>query len=71
MISLNFEFEIDLGSDVVNRIVGFSLSSLSAESLTEINLLEFCSENLSSLKYGRKRVRVERDDYVSWENILF
>ena len=71
LVILNSELETDSGSDVVNRIVGSSSSSSSAESSTETNLPAPCPENLPPSKYGRKRARVERDDYVSWENILF
>ena len=54
------EVETDLQSGVVDRVVGPSSSSLSDES----------SPETMDGKYGRKRIRVKRDDYVSWEKIV-
>ena len=50
-------------SDVVDRVVGSSSSSLSDESSLETDFIpESCAE---TSKYGRKRARVQRDNYVS------
>ena len=66
------EVETDSQNDVVDRVVGSSLSSLSDESSPETNFIpEPRAETLPPSKYGRKRSRVERDDYVSWEKIVF
>ena len=66
------EVETDSQSDVVDRVVGSSPSSLSDESSPETDFLpEPRAETLPPSKYGRKRARVERDDYVSWEKIVF
>ena len=63
------EVETDSQSDVVDRVVGSSPSSLSDESSPETN---FTTEpRAETSKYGRKRARVERDNYVSWEKIVF
>ena len=60
------EVETDSQSDVVDRVVGSSPSSLSDELSPEIDLIpEPRAETLPPSKYGRKRTRVERDDYVS------
>ena len=59
-------------SDVVDRVVSSSSSRLSVESSPETDLIpEPCAETLPPSKYGRRRARVERDDYVSWEKIVF
>ena len=66
------EVETDSQNDVVDRVVGSSLSSLSDESSPETNFIpEPRAETLPLSKYGRKRLRIERDDYVSWEKIVF
>ena len=66
------EVETDSQSDVVDRVVGSSPSSLSDESSPETDFIpEPRAETLPPSKYGRKRARVERDDYVSWETIVF
>ena len=66
------EVETDSQNDVVDRVVGSSLSSLSDESSPETNFIpEPRAETLPPSKYGRKRPRVERGDYVSWEKICF
>ena len=60
------EVKTDSQSDVVDRVVG---SSLSEESSPET---DFTPEpRAETSKYGRKRKRVERDNYVSWEKIVF
>ena len=56
-------------SDVVDRVVSSSSSSLSDESSPET---DFIPEPLAETsKYGQKRARVQRDNYVSWEKIVF
>ena len=66
------EVETDSQNDVVDRVVGSSLSSLSDESSPETNFIpEPHAETLPPSKYRRKRPRVERGDYVSWEKICF
>ena len=66
------EVETDSQSDVVERVVGSSFSSLSDVSSPENDFIpEPCAETLPPSKYGRKRARVERDDCVSWEKIVF
>ena len=66
------EVETDSQSDAVDRVVGSIPSSLSDESSPETNFIpEPRAETLPPSKYGRKRPRVERDDYVSWEKICF
>ena len=64
--------ETDSQSDVVDRVVGSSPSSLSEESSPETHFIpEPRAGTLPPSKYGRKRERVERDDYVSGEKIAF
>ena len=66
------EVETDSQSDVVDRVVGSSPSSSSNESSPETDFIqEPCVETLPTSKYGRKRARVERDNYVSWDKIVF
>ena len=66
------EVETDSQSDVVDRVVGSSPSSSSAESSPETEFIpEPRAETLPPSKYGRKRARVERDDYDSWEKTVF
>ena len=55
-------------SDVVDRVVGSSSSSLSDESSPETDFIP--EPGAETSKYGRKRARVERDNYVSWEKIV-
>ena len=69
MTSSLSEVETDLQSDVVDRVVGSSPSSLSEESSPETDFIPELRAETS--KYGRKRTRVERDNYVSWEKIVF
>ena len=60
------EVETDWQSDVVDRVVGSSPSSLSDELSPETDLIpEPRAETLPPSKYGLKRAWVERDDYVS------
>ena len=66
------EVETDTQSDVVDRVVGSSPTSSSDESSPETDFLpETGAETLPMSKYGRKRARVERDNYVSWDKIVF
>jgi len=66
------EVETDSQSDAVDRVVGSSPSSLSNESSPETDLIpESRAETLLPSKYGRKRALVERDNYVSWDKIVF
>ena len=60
------EVETDSQSDVVDRVVGSSPSSLKNDFTPEP-----CAETLPPSKYGRKQARVERDNYVSWDKIVF
>ena len=53
---------------VVPEVVGSNPRSLSEESSLETDFIpEPCAE---TSKYGRKRTRVETDNYVSWEKIV-
>ena len=66
------EVETDSQSDIVDRVVDSSPSSSSDESSLEIDFLpEPGAETLPTSKYGRKRERVERDNYVRWDKIVF
>ena len=61
------EVETDSQSDVVDRVVGSSPSISTNESSPETDFVpEPRAETLPPSKYGRKRARVERDNYVSW-----
>ena len=73
MTSSLFEVETDSQSDVVDGVVGSSPSSSSNESSPETDVIpEPCAElRLPPSKYGRKWARVERDNYVSWDEIVF
>ena len=66
------EVETDSQGDVVDRFFGSSPSTLSDESSPETEFIpEPRAETLPPSKYGRKRARVERDDYDSWEKTVF
>ena len=66
------EIETDSPSVAVDRVVGSSPSSLSNESSPETAFIpEPRAETLPPSKYRRKRARVERDNYVSWDKIAF
>ena len=66
------EVETDSQSGVVDRVVGSSPSTLSDESSPETDFIpESRAETLPPSKYGPKRARVERDDYVSWKRQFF
>ena len=54
---------------MVPEVVGSILSSLSEESSPETDYIP--EPRTETSKYGRKRTRVERDNYVSWEKIVF
>ena len=51
------------------EVVGSSKSSLSEESSTETDFIP--EPRAETSKYGRKRTRGKRDNYVSWEKIAF
>ena len=73
------EVETDSQSDVVDRVVGSSPSSLSDESWPETDFIpEPRAKTLPPSKYGRKRARVGVmghgvgvTGHVSWEKIVF
>jgi len=66
------EVETYSQSDVVDRVVGSSPSSLSNESSPETDFIpEPRAETLPPSKYGRKRALVEGDNYVSLDKIVF
>ena len=67
-ISLS-KVETDSQSDVVDQVVGSSPCSLSEESSPETDFIP--EPRAETSKYGRKRIRVERDNYVSCEKIVF
>ena len=69
MTSSLSELETDLQSDVVDLVVGSSPSSLSEESSPETDFIP--EPRAETSKYRRKRTRVERGNYVSWERIVF
>ena len=54
---------------MVPEVVCSSPSSLSEESSPETDFIP--EPRAETSKYGRKRTRVERDNYVSWEKIVF
>ena len=60
------EVKTDSQSDVVDRVVG---SSLSEESSPETDFIP--EPRAETSKYGQTRTRVERDNYVSWDKIVF
>ena len=63
------EVETDSQSDVADQVVGSSPSSLSEESSPNTDFIP--EPRAETSKYGRKRTRVERDNYVSWEKMVF
>ena len=66
------EVENDSHSDIIDRIVGSNPSASSDESSPETDFLpEPGAETLPTSKYGRKRARVERDNYFSGDKIFF
>ena len=68
--------ESDSDSDRVERIVGFSsnssepndLGDQEADSQREQEAEETISES-NGFRYGRKRTRILRENYVPWHNI--
>ena len=55
LTSLLSEVETDSQSDVIDRVVGSSSSSLSDESLPETDFIpEACAENITTVKTGTK-----------------
>ena len=57
------EVQTDSQGDVIDRVVGSTLRSLSDKSTPKTDFIpEPRAETLLPSKYGRKRVRVERDD---------
>ena len=54
---------------MVPEVVGSSPSSLSEESSPETDFIP--EPSVETSKYGLKRTRVKRDNYVSWEKIVF
>ena len=70
--SLSEEETGSQSDNLVDRVVGSSPSSSSDEPSPETDfLLEPRAETLPTSKYGRKRARIERDNYVSWDKIVF
>ena len=66
------EVETDSQSNIVDRVVASSPSGLNDKSSPETDFLpEPGAETLPTSNYGRKRTRVERDNYVSWDKIAF
>ena len=63
------EVEADSQSDVVDRVVGSSPSRVSEESSPETDFIP--EPRAETSRCGRKRTRVERDNYISWEKIVF
>ena len=63
------EVEADSQSDVVDRVVGSSPSSVSEESSPETDFIP--EPRAETSRYGRKRTRVKRDNYISWEKMVF
>ena len=63
------EVETDSQSDVVDRVFGSSSSSSSDESSPATDFIP--EPRAETSKYGRMRALVERDNYVSWEKIVF
>ena len=61
--------EVETDSQVVDRVVGSSLGSLSEESSPETDFIP--EPSVETSKYGLKRTRVKRDNYVSWEKAVF
>ena len=54
---------------MVPEVVGSSPSSLSEESSSQTDFIP--EPRAETSKYGRNRARVERDNYVSLEKIVF
>ena len=64
------EVQTDSQGDVIDRVVGSTLRSLSDRSTPKTDFIpEPRAETLLPSKYGRKRVRVERDDSTPVNNL--
>ena len=64
------EVQTDSQGDVIDRVVGSTLRSLSDKSTPKTDFIpERRAETLLPSKYGRKRVRVERDDSTPVNNL--
>ena len=64
------EVQTDSQGDVIDRVVGSTLRSLSDKSTPKTYFIpEPRAETLLPSKYGRKRVRVERDDSTPVNNL--
>ena len=64
------EVQTDSQGDVIDRVVGSTLRSLSDKSTPKTDFIpEPRAETLLPSKYGRKRVRVERDDSTPVNNL--
>ena len=64
------EVQTDSQGDVIDRVVGSTLRSLSDKSTPKTDFIpEPWAETLLPSKYGRKRVRVERDDSTPVNNL--
>ena len=64
------EVQTDSQGDVIDRVVGSTLRSLSEKSTPKTDFIpEPRAETLLPSKYGRKRVRVERDDSTPVNNL--
>ena len=64
------EVQTDSQGDVIDRVVGSTLRSLSDKSTPKTDFIpEPRAETLLPSKYGRKRVRVEREDSTPVNNL--
>ena len=64
------EVQTDSQGDVIDRVVGSTLRTLSDKSIPKTDFIpEPRAETLLPSKYGRKRVRVERDDSTPVNNL--
>ena len=64
------EVQTDSQGDVIDRVIGSTLRSLSDKSTPKTDFIpEPRAETLLPSKYGRKRVRVERDDSTPVNNL--
>ena len=64
------EVQTDSQGDVIDRVVGSTLRSLSDKSTPKTDFIpEPRAETLLPSKYGRKRVRVDRDDSTPVNNL--
>ena len=64
------EVQTDSQGDVIDRVIGSTLRSLSDKSTPKTDFIpEPRAETLLPSKYGRKRVRVDRDDSTPVNNL--